>query len=74
MHLFASQLEELPSLDAVMSEIDSLEDSSSNLLVDNKFSQTPTPSFDGANQAGSILSHIIYQGITAQIGSAAVSY
>lgn len=67
-------MEELPSLDAVMSEIDSDIDSiNSTILADNKFSQTPTPSFDDRQQSGSILRHVIYQGITAQIGSAAVS-
>lgn len=68
-------VEELPSLDAVMSEIDSDMDSlNSNLLADHKFSQTPTPSFDDRQQTGSILRHVIFQGITAQIGSAAVSF
>ena len=65
-------LEDLPSLDAVMTEIDSDIDSiNSTLLGDNKFSQTPTPSFDERQQSGSILRHVIFQGITAQIGSAA---
>lgn len=68
-------LEDLPSLDAVLSEIDSDIDSiNSSLLAENKFSQTPTPSFDDKQQSGSILRHVIYQGITAQIGSAAVSF
>jgi hypothetical protein len=67
-------VEELPSLDAVMSEMDSDIDSiNSSLLPDGKFRQTPTPSFDDRNLSGSILRHVIYQGITAQIGSAAVS-
>lgn len=67
-------MEELPSLDAVMSEIDSDIDSinSSMLLPDGKMSCTPTPSFEDRQQTGSILRHVIYQGITAQIGSAAV--
>lgn len=67
-------VEELPSLDAVMSEIDSDIDSlNSNLLADHKYNQTPTPSFDDKHQSGSILRHVIFQGITAQIGSAAVN-
>lgn len=67
-------MEELPSLDAVMSEIDSDIGSinSSLLLPDGKISCTPTPSFEDRQQTGSILRHVIYQGITAQIGSAAV--
>lgn len=66
---------DLPSLDAIMSEMDSDIDSiNSSLLADYKFNQTPTPSFDDKQQTNdSILRHVIYQGITAQIGSAAVS-
>lgn len=65
---------ELPSLDAIMSEIDSDFDSINNsLLGDIKFNQTPTPSFDDRPQTGSILRHVIFQGVTAQISSAAVS-
>jgi hypothetical protein len=57
-----------------MSEMDSDIDSiNSSLLLADKINQTPTPSFDDKNQAGSILRHVIFQGITAQIGSAAVS-
>jgi hypothetical protein len=64
----------MPSLDAVMSEMDSDIDSiNSSFFADNKFNQTPTPTFDDKQQSGSILRHVIYQGITAQIGSAAVS-
>lgn len=67
-------MEELPSLDAVMSEIDSDIGSinSSLLMPDGKVSSTPTPSFEDRQQTGSILRQVIYQGITAQIGSAAV--
>lgn len=67
-------VEELPSLDAIMSEIDSDIDSINNsLLGDIKFNQTPTPSYD-EKQSGSILRHVIFQGVTAQIGSAAVIF
>jgi hypothetical protein len=72
--LLIPPVEELPSLDAVMSEFDSDLDSINNSFGDNKFSQTPTPSFDDKQQqTGSILRHVIFQGVTAQIGSAAVS-
>lgn len=58
-----------------MSEMDSDLDSINNsLLGDMKFNQTPTPSFDEKPQTGSILRHVIFQGVTAQIGSAAVTY
>jgi len=71
-------IEELPSLDAVMSEMDmsDIDSINSSLLADGKFNQTPTPSmFDDGNnkQSGSILRHVIFQGVTTQIGSAAVS-
>lgn len=65
---------ELPSLDAVMSEMDSDIDSINSSLLADKFNHTPTPSFDDKqHQTGSILRHVLFQGITTQIGSAAVS-
>lgn len=67
-------MEELPSLDAVMSEMDSDIDSINSSLLADKFNHTPTPSFDDRQQqTGSILRHVLFQGITTQIGSAAVS-
>ncbi|CRL04854.1 CLUMA_CG017907, isoform A [Clunio marinus] len=64
-------VEELPSLDAIMSEFDSdLDSISNNLLGDNRINPTPTPSFDEKQQTGSILRHVIFQGVTTQIGSA----
>lgn len=65
-------IEDLPSLDAIMSEMDSDIDSVNSLLAEKMY-QTPTPSFDDRQQGGSILRHVIFQGISAQIGSAAVS-
>lgn len=67
---------ELPSLDAIMNEIDSDLDidsiNSSNILADNKrTSYTPTFN-DEKHQSGSILRHVIFQGVTAQISSASV--
>lgn len=63
---------ELPSLDAVMNEIDSDIDSISSSVLADKTNYTPTPSLDLKLQSGSILRHVIFQGVTAQIGSAAV--
>lgn len=70
-------LNELPSLDAVMNEIDSDIDvgsiNSSNLLgTDKKASYTPAFN-DEKHLTGSILRHVIFQGVTAQLSSAAVS-
>lgn len=62
-----------------MSEIDidsDIDSINSSLVPDGnrKISQTPTPSFhDEKQQTGSILRHVIFQGVTTQIGSAAVS-
>lgn len=53
-----------------MSEMDSDIDS---INLTDKINQTPTPSSEGKHEKGSILRHIIYHGITTQIGSAAVS-
>jgi hypothetical protein len=70
---------DLPSLDAIMSEIDVDSDIgsiNSHLLGDTniKFHHTPTPSFnDEKQQTGSILRHVIFQGVTSQLTSAAVS-
>jgi hypothetical protein len=62
-----------------MNEIDSDLDidsiNSSNILSDNKrTSYTPTTytSNDEKQQSGSILRHVIFQGVTAQISSASV--
>lgn len=67
---------ELPSLDAIMNEIDSDLDidsiNSNNILTDNKrTSYTPT-SHDEKHQSGSILRHVIFQGVSAQLSSASV--
>ena len=61
-----------------MNEIDSDLDidsiNSSNILADNKrTSYTPT-SNDEKHQSGSILRHVIFQGVTAQISSASVCH
>lgn len=68
---------ELPSLDTVMNEIDSSDldiDSinSNNILSDNKRTSYTPSSNDEKQQSGSILRHVIFQGVTAQISSASV--
>lgn len=65
---------ELPSLDAILTEFDSDLDSlnSSTLAVD-KVNATPTSFDDKHHLTGSILRHVLYQGITGQIASASVS-
>lgn len=67
-----SAAEELPSLDAVMSEIDSdidIDSINSSNIIPDKPAQTTTSISD---EQGSILRHVIFQGVTTQIGSAAV--
>lgn len=69
---------ELPSLDTVLNEIDSDLDidsiNSSNLILsDKRTSQTPTLN-EEKQHSGSILRHVIFQGVTAQLSSASVSY
>ena len=70
--LYSIPPSELPSLDAVMNEIDSDIDSINSSVLADKTNYTPTPSLDLKLQSGSILRHVIFQGVTAQIGSAAV--
>ena len=55
-----------------MNEIDSDIDSITSSVLADKTNYTPTPSLDLKLQSGSILRHVIFQGVTAQIGSAAV--
>lgn len=72
-------LDTLPTLESVLNDLDSDFDyasdtqgghiqSSSNGLV----APTPTPSVDDSLKQTSILRHVILQGVTAQITSAAV--
>lgn len=60
----------LPTLESVLSELDSELDS-----TDGGMAPTPTPSMDDNFQrSGSILRHMVLQGIKSQISSAAVSF
>lgn len=55
-----------------MNEIDSDLDSITSSVLADKTNYTPTPSLDLRQQSGSILRHVVFHGVTTQIGSAAV--
>lgn len=61
----------MPSLESVLNELDG----DSDIISDAGFTPapTPTPSYDDQKKSGTILRHIVLQGVTSQIGSAAVS-
>lgn len=60
----------MPSLESVLSELDT----DSDIISDPGVIGTPTPSLDYERQkSGTMLRHIVLQGISAQIASAAVS-
>lgn len=63
-------VDHLPTLESVLSELDSDFDNVS--YTGNTIAPTPTPSIDDHHKFNSILRHIILQGVTSQIGSAAV--
>lgn len=61
----------LPTLESVLSELDSELDFTDGGIM----APTPTPSMDDSFQrSGSILRHMVLQGIKSQISSAAVSF
>lgn len=66
----------MPSLESVLHDLDAYSDTTSdnNIPIPTP-SATPTPSLDEQQQskAGTILRHIILQGVTAQVSSAVVS-
>ncbi|XP_055378489.1 vacuolar protein sorting-associated protein 8 homolog [Condylostylus longicornis] len=63
------QLDSLPTLESVLNDFDA----DSDIISDGQFpAPTPTPSIaDETTRAGSILRHVVLQGITSQISSAA---
>lgn len=66
----------MPSLESVLNDLDAYSDTASeNLAIPLPTpSATPTPSLDDHHaKAGTILRHIILQGVTAQVSSAVVS-
>ena len=65
--------DQLPSLETVLIEIDSdMDNFSVDKSIQINYNNTPTPSVD-AKHTGSILRHCIFQGVTTQIASAAVT-
>lgn len=61
----------MPSLESVLNELDGDLDFIST--TGSISAPTPTPSLDDQKKSGTILRHVILQGITPQIASAAVS-
>lgn len=59
----------MPSLESVLSELDADSDIISD--VGDRF--TPTPSLDDRPKSGTMLRHIILQGVSAQMASASVN-
>lgn len=61
----------MPSLESVLSELDT----DSDIISDSGVTGTPTPSLDYERQkSGTMLRHIVLQGISAQMASAAVIF
>lgn len=62
----------MPTLESVLSELDG---GDSDIISESGFlaSATPTPSMDELPRMGTILRHIVLQGVTSQVSSAAVS-
>lgn len=58
----------MPSLESVLSELDA----DSDVISDMGDRFTPTPSIDDRPRSGTMLRHIILQGVTAQMASASV--
>lgn len=60
----------MPSLESVLNELDG----DSDIVSDMGDRFTPTPSIDDRLKSGTMLRHIILQGVSAQVASASVKY
>lgn len=60
----------MPSLESILSELDT----DSDIISDVSARITPTPSIDDRPKSGTMLRHVILQGVTSQITSASVSF
>lgn len=60
-------VDNMPSLESILNELDTDSDIVSDI---SRF--TPTPSIDDRPKTGTMLRHIILQGVTSQITSASV--
>lgn len=58
----------MPSLESILNELDTDSD-----VVSDISRITPTPSLDERTKTGTILRHIMYQGVTSQLASASVT-
>ena len=78
MLLFSQQLDDaeysiphvdmMPSLESILSELDT----DSDIISDVSVRITPTPSLDDRPKTGTMLRHVLLQGVTSQITSASV--
>lgn len=59
----------MPSLESILNELDG----DSDVISDVSVRITPTPSIDERPKTGTMLRHVLLQGVTSQIASAAVS-
>lgn len=59
----------MPSLESILSELDT----DSDIISDVSVRITPTPSIDDRPKTGTMLRHVLLQGVTSQITSASVS-
>lgn len=58
----------MPSLESILSELDT----DSDIISDVSVRITPTPSVDDRPKTGTMLRHVLLQGVTSQITSASV--
>lgn len=58
----------MPSLESILSELDT----DSDIISDVSVRITPTPSIDDRPKTGTMLRHVLLQGVTSQITSASV--
>lgn len=59
----------MPSLESILNELDG----DSDVISDVSLRITPTPSIDERSKTGTMLRHVLLQGVTSQIASASVS-
>lgn len=59
----------MPSLESILNELDG----DSDVISDVSVRITPTPSIDERPKTGTMLRHVLLQGVTSQIASASVS-
>lgn len=58
----------MPSLESILNELDG----DSDIISDVSVRITPTPSIDERPKTGTMLRHVLLQGVTSQLASASV--